>query len=112
MPAINFPEIDCEGLHRCIKARLGWMQGHHHLWRARQMIHTIAAEDKKWKRGYLWNQPGADKDGKKLSEKTSPAYWFGPYEDYRLYAIKQALDKVWNIFTSNKTGGLTLKLRC
>lgn len=111
MPSINFPKIDCEGLDRCIKARLGWMQAHHHVWRARQMIHTIAAEDNKSVRSYLWNQPGA-KDGEKLSEKTSPAYWFGPYEDYRLHAIKQAYDKVWNIFTSNKTGGITLKLRC
>lgn len=110
MPPVDFPRVACEG--RCRPVHRAWAHAHHHVWRARQVVHLIAAAEHREQRSYLWRQPGLGADDGKLGASTSPAYWFGPYSDERLATVKDALDKLWGIFTSNRTGGIEVRLKC
>jgi len=110
MPPVNFPQVTCEG--RCRPASRAWAQAHHHVWRARQVIHLIASAEHSAQRSYLWRQPGLGPDDQKLGRSTSPEYWFGPFSEERLETVKDGFDKLWTIFTSNKTGGIAVRLKC
>jgi hypothetical protein len=113
MPPVNYPDMQCSEGKRCIEATRSWIHAHHNVWIARQVIHHIAARDHVEQRKYLWRQPGLDANNdKKLGEETSPEYWFGPYSENRFKAVKEGIDDLWSIMTTNKTGGISIHLKC
>lgn len=112
MPAINFPEQPCDDRGRCEATTKAWMRAHYYVWIARLVMHHIAALDHPEKRSWAWTRPGLDSKGKKTTEKSSPEYWFGKYSEKRFWAVKDGIDKLWDVMKSNKTGGIGVKLRC
>lgn len=110
MPPINFPEIDCH-TGKCEDVAEGWVRLHHNVWRASQMFALMDGWHPQT-RSFFWDRPGIDAGGSAVSIRTSPAYWFGDYDGDRYQAVRDVIGKFWTIVRTNKTGAITLRLKC
>lgn len=111
-PAINFPSQECDSLSDCWQVRESWARAHYYTWAARAVLHYIASKNSEEQRRFLWSRPGLAANGSSAGQRSSPEYWFGPWSDKRFDTVKRAIDKLWDVLLSNKTGGITVKLRC
>lgn len=111
MPAVRFPEIrDCSS-SRCARLALAWLRLHHNTWRATQMFAFLETKNDAQK-SFYWGQPGTDKNGEAVTIKTSPEYWYGPWEKDRYAAAKEAISDLWKIVREAETGGIDVRLVC
>jgi hypothetical protein len=120
MPPIKLPIIrpSCQASAKCIRIVETWIRGHHHAWRANQIIEGLSKMSA-GTRHALWGNSGADKDGEALgatdgSHPTSPHYWYGAFTDDRWARIKMAQEKLWKIYRTAHTddGAIAIRFRC
>ncbi len=111
-PDFHFPSQPCGDPPQCVTAREGWMRAHYYTWVARQVIYHIAGAEDDLEREYLWKRPGLSKDGKSMGERTSPAYWFGPWSKKRFLTVEDAINELWDVLETAKTGIYSVQLRC
>jgi hypothetical protein len=111
LPPIRWPEITgCDG-RKCVDVAFAWLNLHHDVWRANQMIAVLDGMNPP-QREYFWSQPGADENGEAVGQRSSPAYWFGEYDGDRYAAVRETMTDFWNIVLTAKTGSIDLRLQC
>lgn len=117
--AVSFPPLSSCTVDECAKTRAAWLRANHDLYRIRQMLEFVAAspvEDRAW----LWEQEGGSDSGERLMSyesddvgpNTALAFYFGPYAEYRLDAIRLAYARLWRSFHDHQVGGLELDIEC
>jgi hypothetical protein len=120
MPPIKLPIIrpSCQQSAKCIRVAETWIRGHHHAWRANQIIEGLSSMAP-GTRHQLWSNAGADKNGEALgapdgSHPTSPHYWYGAFTDDRWQRIKMAQEKLWKVYRTARTadGAIAIRIRC
>ncbi|WP_272084537.1 hypothetical protein [Nannocystis bainbridge] len=117
--AVSFPPLSGCTLDECAKTRAAWLRATHDLFRLRQMLDFVAASPPE-ERAFLWAAEGGTETGERLmsyeSEDVGPntalQFYFGPYADYRLDAIRVAYARLWRTFHDHEVGGLTLDIEC
>jgi hypothetical protein len=112
MPAPNFPAgyAGCSaGEIEAVEA--AWAIGHHHLWRAQQVMQHINVSNRRgdlWTHGYVSRMKDGD-----FYANWSPRAWFGSYEPRRFRLSRRAVDKVWNErFLGGKVDQTAIKVWC
>jgi hypothetical protein len=120
MPPIKLPIIrpSCQQSAKCIRVAETWIRGHHHTWRANQVIEGLSNMHP-GSRHHFWTHAGADEAGEALgphdgSHPSSPHYWYGPYTEGRWERIKAAHEKLWKIYRTARTADSTfaIRIRC
>lgn len=117
--AVSFPRLSSCTIDECAKTRAAWLRATHDLYRVRQMLDFVAASPPE-QRSFLWEQEGGTESGERLmsyeSEDVGPntalAFYFGPYADYRLDAIRTAYSRLWRVFQEHEVGAFELDIEC
>ncbi|HEY8380164.1 MAG TPA: hypothetical protein VIK91_26925 [Nannocystis sp.] len=117
--AVSFPRLSSCNLDECAKTKAAWLRANHDLYRIRQILDFVAASPPH-ERAFLWAQEGTDKKGARLASpesedvgpNTAPEFYFGPYAEYRLNAIRWAYDRLWRDFHDHEVGGLEFDIEC
>ena len=117
MPPVRFPPIRDNSLSNCsrdecIAIHLGWMQAHHNVWRAHQMVQLLKDIPNNGQRSFAWGRPGRDAQGETVTERTSPRHWFGAFSSDAFGQTRTVVNKLWERFRKNKVGSLDLDVRC
>ncbi|MFY0540947.1 hypothetical protein [Nannocystis pusilla] len=117
--AVSFPPLSSCTVDECAKTRAAWLRANHDLFRVRQMLDFVASSPPEH-RAFLWAAQGGSESGERLMSyesddvgpNTALEFYFGPYAEYRLQAIRIAYARLWKIFHDHEIGGLELDIEC
>jgi hypothetical protein len=114
MPTVHLPDFSSCNYSQCVSMAEGWIRAHHHAWRINQMMELLADQPSTF-RSFLWGQPGLDANHVAVGSSgsaTSPKHYFGPYNDDRFDAIKEAVELMWLTIFHGWTSGHEIELHC
>lgn len=111
MPPVKWPLFEGCNWSKCSDAALGWLEVHHNVWRASQMISVLDGMHPA-QRSYFWGRPGRDANDAPVSLRSSPEHWYGSFDADRYSAIREVVNDFRGIMSSAKTGGIKVRLSC
>lgn len=111
MPPVKWPIFNGCNWSKCSDAALGWLEVHHNVWRASQMIAVLDGMHPA-QRSFFWGRPGRDANDDPVSLRSSPEHWYGTFDGDRYDAIREVVQDFRGIMNKAETGGIDIRLSC
>ena len=111
MPPVRWPIFNGCSWSKCSDAALAWLEVHHNVWRASQMIAALDGMHPA-QRSYFWGRPGRDTNDEEVSLRSSPEHWYGAFDADRYAAIREVVQDFRGIMNKAETGGIDIRLSC